>query len=395
MTRPAAAILIALLTALAVPCAEADAPGSTDLPSIIDPAAGVTPGIEPPTEANEQTRRNVNRGITPFVAPVPFKHTQLGWGLALMLGGIHSFDRDSTAKPSTGAIGGFYSENKSWGVVAMEMARLGRDKWRLRGLASYAKVRYDFYGIGEDAGDAGRSIGIEQEFALGNLSALYRIAPGFYVGPQFFWMQTTATPQDTIGAAVSPTGDDLVETDLAAPGIHLEFDSRDDDYWPTHGSFARVKALFFTETFGGSRAFERYVAAWSWYGHLRGERLLLATNVNAAAASGNAPFYALPSVGAGRFALRGYTQGRYRDKVMTTAQAELRFHTRGRLGFTAFGGFGQVAPTAGEIFEAEVLPAGGAGVRVRLTRLQAIHFRFDVAWGKDGAISYFGVTEVF
>ena len=262
-------------------------------------------------------------------------------------------------------------------------------------MGMYARVRYDFYGIGEDAGDAGLSIGIEQEFMLGNVSGLYRVAPAVYVGPQLLWMQTTATLRDSAGSGADPAGDDLAETDLAAPGFIAELDTRDNDYWPTAGSLARVKAFFFTDALGGARAFQRYVAAWSWYGRLRGERLVLATNANAAGASGDAPFYALPSVGAGRFGLRGYTQGRYRDKVMTTVQAELRFHTRGRFGATVFGGFGQVAPTAGEIFEAEVLPAGGMGVRLQLTRGQPIHLRFDYAWGRDGGLSYFGVTEVF
>ena len=381
--------------AAASPSLAASEPAGPDLPAIIDPAAGVAPGIEPPTDVNESSRRTVDHGVAPFIAPVPFKHTQLGWGLALMVGAIHRFDRDPALKPSTGGIGGFYSDNGSWGLMAMEMARLNGDAWRIRALATYAKVRYDFYGVGEDAGDAGLSIGIQQEFLLGNASALYRIAPGVYVGPQLFWMQTTATLRDSVGPGLEPTEGDLVETDLAAPGFHAELDTRDNDYWPTAGSLARVKALFFTDALGGVRSFQRYVVAWSWYGRLRGERWILATNVNAAGASGDAPFYALPSVGAGRFGLRGYTQGRYRDKVMTTVQAELRFHTKGRLGATAFGGFGQVAPTFGEIFEAEVLPAGGAGVRFRLTRGQPIHLRFDYAWGRDGGLSYFGVTEVF
>ena len=360
----------------------------------MDPTTAPLPDIDPDTDPGDGLARGAGRGITPLLAPVPFKHTQLGWGLALMLGVIHRFDGDTTIKPSTGAVGGFYSENGSWGVMAMEMARLGRDAWRLRGMASHVDVRYDFYGIGDDAGDAGHSIGIQQEMDLMAGMALRRVASGLYLGPAVVWLRSTVTLRDSSGLVTPPAGD-LARTDLFAPGIQAELDSRDDDYWPTAGSVGRVRAFFFTGALGGSRSFQRYLAMWSWYGRLRGERLVLATNANVCGATGDAPFYALCTLGVGRGGLRGYTQGRYRDTVMTTVQAELRYHTPGRFGATAFAGFGQVAPSAGAVFEAQVLPAGGAGLRFQLTQRYPMHLRLDYAWGRNGGLLYFGVSEAF
>lgn len=172
-------------------------------------------------------------------------------------------------------------------------------------------------------------------------------------------------------------------------------DTRTDDYWPTHGTLARLKAWFYVKALGGDRTFQRYVLFWSWYHELHGERLVLATNVNGCGAGGDAPFWALCSVGAGRGGLRGYTQGRYRDSVMTTVQAELRFHTSGRFGAAVFGGMGQVAPDFGGLFDAAVLPAGGLGARYQLTGKYPMHLRVDYAWGRDGGLLYFGVAEAF
>jgi hypothetical protein len=117
--------------------------------------------------------------------------------------------------------------------------------------------------------------------------------------------------------------------------------------------------------------------------------------VNAAAASDDAPSYLLPSLGAGRFGLRGFTQGRYRDQVMTTAQAELRWHSRGRVGAVAFFGFGQVAPDFGGLGDASLLPAGGLGGRYKLTRNFPMHMRFDYAWSEKEDLFYFSVAEAF
>jgi hypothetical protein len=80
---------------------------------------------------------------------------------------------------------------------------------------------------------------------------------------------------------------------------------------------------------------------------------------------------------------------------MTTAQAEARFHAEGRLGATAFFGFGNVAPSVGKLSESVALPAGGLGLRYKLTREFPMHMRLDYAWGKNGNLLYFGVAEAF
>ncbi|HTK69190.1 MAG TPA: BamA/TamA family outer membrane protein [Candidatus Eisenbacteria bacterium] len=391
MLRPALAwpvFAVLLCLSFSVATATAD-----EAPVAVDPQVAPTPGVDATTLEPGNAAPSSGSGITPLIAPIPFKNSQVGWGLVLMLGAIHRFDADTTLKPSTGAIGGFYTDNKSWGLMALEMARLAHDSWRLRGLYSHMDVRYDFFGIGEDAGDAGVSVPIAQklDFAVG--TAARRLVPGLYAGAGLLWMGTTVRLRDELPPELAALDSDLGHTDLFALGLQGEYDTRDDDYWPTRGSLALLKTWFFT---GGSTAnFQRMTAGWSWYTRLRGERLLLATNVNAATASDEAPSYLLPSVGAGRFGLRGYTQGRYRDRWMTTAQAELRWHSRGRVGAVAFFGFGQVAPTFGDLGSASLLPAGGLGARYKLTRNFPMHMRFDYAWSEKENLFYFSVAEAF
>ena len=361
----------------------------------VDPQAATVPGIDPTTMTEGDAGRPAGPSVTPLLAPIPFKNSQLGWGLVLMAGAIHRFDPDTTLKPSTGAIGGFYTENKSWGLMALELARLGHDTWRLRGALTHMDVRYEFFGIGEDAGDAGLSVPLGQRVDVGVGTVLRRIVPGFYGGAGVLWMHTTVRLRAELPPTLASLDPDLGGIDMFALGLQGEYDTRNDDYWPTHGSLAMLKGWFFTDALGATRVFQRFVAGWSYYMRLRGERLLLATNLNAAAASDNTPLYLMPSVGAGRFGLRGYTMGRYRDQVMTTAQAEVRWHSKGRLGAVSFFGLGQVAPDLGSLGEASILPAGGLGLRFKLTQQFPMHMRFDYAWGKNENLFYFSVAEAF
>jgi len=392
--RLASSMLLAMALAAGTPVSAASDPGPSS-GVVVDPAAQTTPSIDMSDPAPPGTSQRSGTGITPIFAPIPFKHTQLGWGLAVLVGAIHRFDPDTTIKPSTGGVTGFYSENKSWGWMIVEMARLQQDRWRLRGLAMHADVRYDFFGVGQDAGDAGLSVAIEQTMDVVLIAALRRVTPNLYGGGSLLWIRTGAELLHDHGLPAPPDVEDLATANLLAPGIQLEFDTRDDDYWPSRGSIATVKSNFFTSALGSDSDFERYMAAWCWYTSVRGPALLLAMNASVTAATGDVPFWAIPSVGAGLYGLRGYTQGRYRDNVVTTVQAELRAHSKGRLGATVFGGLAQVGGSVGDLWNAEVLPAGGAGVRYQLTREYPMHMRADYAWGKNGGIFYFSVSEAF
>ena len=66
------------------------------------------PSIEPAPGTVESTAEEKGSGVTPLVAPLPFKNSQIGWGVAVMAGLIHRFDADTTVKPSTGAIAGLF-----------------------------------------------------------------------------------------------------------------------------------------------------------------------------------------------------------------------------------------------------------------------------------------------
>jgi hypothetical protein len=384
-----AAVLLASLAA--VPASRAS---ESTVPIAGEPFSDGMPTVDPAGTALPPPAPGVDR-VTPIFAPIPFKNTQLGWGLGLMAGAIHRFDADTTIKPSTGVIAGFYTENDSWGLMAIEAARLAHDTWRLRGLASHVDVNYDFFGIGEDAGNAGRSIGLEQTMDFGVGSVLRRVTPGLYVGAAVMVMGTKVELQSGGRPAAPVPSDDASRATLIAPGLQAELDTRDDDYWPTHGSLAKVKGWFFSDGLGSSRDFQRYMAGWCWYTQIPSRRLVIATNANLLATAGDVPFYALPSVGSGEYALRGYQQGRYRDKVLVGAQAEARWHSADRLGATVFGGFAQVAPSVGDLADALVLPAGGLGVRWQMTRRYPMHLRLDYAWGRNEGLLYFAVAEAF
>lgn len=122
---------------------------------------------------------------------------------------------------------------------------------------------------------------------------------------------------------------------------------------------------------------------------------VLALALQGQLASGDLPFYALPTLG-GSNTLRGFIAGRFRDRAAWTGAAEYRFWIlpRGfpvpftsairveRFGAALFYEVGAVGSNETSIFRSRVRQDGGVGLRVTLER--AAPFRVDLGFSEDG-----------
>jgi hypothetical protein len=67
----------------------------------------------------------------------------------------------------------------------------------------------------------------------------------------------------------------------------------------------------------------------------------------------------------------------------------------GRIGIVAFGGVGGVGKGFSDITYSDLLPAGGGGLRFRLTKKNPINFRVDYGIGRIGHTLSMGIGEAF
>jgi len=87
--------------------------------------------------------------------------------------------------------------------------------------------------------------------------------------------------------------------------------------------------------------------------------------------------------------------GRYIDSNMIATQVEYRLALLWRFGLVAFGGLGEVAPSLGDFRGDHALPAGGGGLRFKISAKYKLNFRADLAQSKDGHTFSMGVGEAF
>ena len=175
-------------------------------------------------------------------------------------------------------------------------------------------------------------------------------------------------------------------------GGSVTWDTRDRPLFPRRGSFLQAWYLQYPQAIGRHREFARANVEGRYFLPLGSERVLgMAAFVEQA--FGDAPFTMLPRLGSTRF-LRGWREGRYRDRLAWAAQAELRVPLWKRITGTAFGALGDVAADAGALRADTIKVAGGVGLRYRLTP-EGANIRIDLAESSAGPELYVLVLDAF
>ncbi len=110
--------------------------------------------------------------------------------------------------------------------------------------------------------------------------------------------------------------------------------------------------------------------------------------------TGVTPFYSMPTMG-GAWMMRGYYNGRYRDKTFSTAQIEFRDEFFWKLGFVLFAGVGDVGSSLGTYKLTQLKYSYVFGLRYMLDTEEKINIRFDMGFGNNTSGIYFGIEEAF
>ncbi|TVR50427.1 MAG: hypothetical protein EA421_17170 [Gemmatimonadales bacterium] len=174
-------------------------------------------------------------------------------------------------------------------------------------------------------------------------------------------------------------------------GALATYDTRDHVVNPGMGVHVELSALAFPEALG-TTGYRKVVLDARRFLPLRsGSTVAFRTYLEGS--GGDVPVLLLPSLG-GRGRLRGYYEGRLRDRVAGAAQGELRFPLWRRFGGVAFAEVGQVGPGLGDLVLGRIERSAGAGLRFRLGQ-ESARIRADFAVGRRGSGLYLTIGEAF
>jgi len=327
--------------------------------------------------------------IAPF--PVAFYSPETGFGGGC--GGVITYRGHRCPAPlrPQSLSGVLFYTGKGQSLVALSPELyFQKEAWELKLGLAYRNFPESLYGVGRSTPDDA-----EEDYTLEGVTLepwlLRRVASHLYVGAVLDIEKTSVREVEEGGLLDRGLLEGHAGGTRAGMGPVLDWDDRDNLFYPSRGGWYQVYAVFHRPRWGSDVDFDAWTVDLRRYHTLRASHIL-AFQMIATGRSGRVPFDRLARLGE---VMRGIEAGRVRDRFLAAAQLEYRFPVRGRFSGVLFAAAGDVSR---EIEDFEVpgsKVAGGAGLRFALNREEKVNFRFDLGISRWGIQPYFQFSEAF
>jgi outer membrane protein assembly factor BamA len=329
--------------------------------------------------------------------PIMFSTPETGFAFGAAAVLIHrSAHKLSESKPSTVSGIGIYT------TKSQIISEVGVDHYFKKPVcnayasASYVKFPDDLYPMGRNSPDAPEDYSSKTFSLDGGIQKCF--GRGFELGLVYEFITSDITEVEEGGLLDSKSIVGSEAGRVSGAGVKVDWDTRDNLFYPASGSYHQLTATFFAEAIGSDYEFNRYNVDLRKYIPLAGPRSpkghLLALQAYGNFETGSPPFQMMSRLG-GDIRMRGYYTGRYWDKNIISCQAEYRYPLWWRFGGVLFAGFGDVANEVGDFQLGDSKHSVGWGIRYLLIKEEGMNLRLDVGYGAGTSNMYISVMEAF
>lgn len=334
---------------------------------------------------------DAGKGVNWTVLPGPFYTPELKLGLGTAVAGLYRVDpKDKVTQNSSISLTGFISTSGALGIGLNNYTFFSDDQWRLFIEGSVAKIPTEFWGVGyEAAQDSGQKY-TQDSFSI-HPQVLYRLVNNLYLGAGWDFSTLKANVDDPLPGDTFSRYTHSTSPLSSGATFALNYDSRDAITQPKHGQYASVKYSVFDPSLGSDTHFTAVQLQYNYYFPLN-DNDVLAFDAWGRFTRGDVPWDRLSEAGDDR-RLRGYYQGRYRDKDVVSTQLEYRKKLNWRHGYVLWFGAGALGSNPHDMGQHPLLPTLGAGYRFEIK--PDMNLRLDLGVGRQSAGFYFQVAEAF
>jgi hypothetical protein len=216
---------------------------------------------------------------------------------------------------------------------------------------------------------------------------------GWSLGPvaiQSAYQVTTLAPDGAL-ASGALTGSEGARS--GGVGMLFTRDTRDNLFAPMAGAFDTLRLIHFKPMNSRDRPYNDVQLEARRYFNLTGAQVF-GFRLFCQGQNGDVPFRELASIG-GPDRMRGYYEGRYRDKVSVIGEAEYRFPIWGRFRGAGFASAGNVAGTIDQIAATPAKYSVGGGIRFVVDEDERIGIRVDYGKSPESEGMYVQLNEAF
>jgi outer membrane protein assembly factor BamA len=331
----------------------------------------------------------------------PFAKYEPETGIAGGVVGLYYFrihnDSGAENRSSDISAGGTYTQKNQLSFGVDYSLNFGNNGYFIFGGLDYKRIPFDFFGIGNNnsknpidnytplwrGGDVlmTRSI-LKTDTGLGlsaGLGADIRTNK-ILTSNQGGIIQTGSVPGSKGGVT-------------SGLGWIVTYDTRDNAFSAQSGYYLDLRTFYYGKAIGSDFNFNRTtIDIRKFIPALPNQTFAVQGLLTVA--TGNEPFYMMSELG-GEVNMRGYFEGRFRDRDMAVLQAEYRVPVIWRFGVVGFADIGEVSSTVHDFVISGLKYTFGAGIRLFVSQSERVVARLDYGIGKDSQELYFSVLEAF
>ncbi len=300
---------------------------------------------------------------------------------------------DTTARTSNAQVLALYSVRKQFITAINGTIYFPHERYILNHQISYSAFPDKFWGLGKFTPDANEENYSFRQYYI-YLHLQRQIRPHFFVGLLYEYqrlLRVDHAPGDLFDQ------EQVVGRrpyDISGAGLSLTFDNRNNAFAPDRGSLAQVFFNHFDPVLGATFRFTNYTIDLRTFRQIY-KNQVLALQAYGGFGGGAVPLRSLASFG-GSNSMRGYYDGRYRDKNQFVFQAEYRVPLFWRFGAVAFADMGNVASRISDLNFQSLKYTVGGGLRFALKKDERLNLRLDYGVARGGVTGlYFQLGEAF
>lgn len=337
-----------------------------------------------------------SKNVKLLFVPIVFKTPETGW--AGGLSGSVSFNttskRKNVTRTSVIQLLGMYTQRKQNLQVLDATIYFPEEKYILTQQLSHSLFPEYFWGIGNNTKNKYEErYSFQQYYSATQLKK--KIVKNFFVGAivdfQYVFNINTFNNGGIFDTTFFHGKSDYYVTGV---GLSANYDTRDATFWPSKGVFLQSSVTTYNKDVLSNYSFNRVIVDLRYYKQIIKNHILACQFYNYSTI-GNTPLRHLAVFG-GSNNMRGFYQGRFRDKSLFSAIAEYRAFVFWRLSACLFGGVGDVYNNVKNIQLNKIKGSFGGGIRFALLKDEKLNLRLDYGYSdKYNQGFYFTVAECF
>jgi outer membrane protein assembly factor BamA len=343
----------------------------------------------------KQKKEKKDKRTNVVVLPIIFYQPETKWGGGV--GGLITYrSKNSSAdtRPSSMYFQAYYTQKKQYGIELKPEIYLKKEAYFVKVYLKNSKFPSKFWGIGNQTPEEAEENYTPRMFNF-DLSIQRKVLSQerLYLGVQYKYEHYEILKYDPEGELAQGQ---IIGSDggkLSSLGFILNWDKRDNIFFPHTGNYFQMMMNFYSPTLGSDFKFTSLKLDLRKYFPVT-ESHVFAVQTILQSVSGSPSFRHMSEIG-GEMIMRGYYSGRYRDKSMMVIQTEMRLKVWKRLGMVVFAGAADLDDSLGKLSLSNVKYSVGFGLRFLVVPKEGTNIRIDQGYGKGTSGFYIMADEAF